>query len=336
MSDLLAHIGHLELVSTDVETSVTFYTNVMGMTEYARRDGRVYLRCWGDYYTYSVVVVPGEQTKLAAMAWRAKSDAALDEAVARVEASGITGEWVSGELDHGRTYLFVGPYGHPMKLYWEQQRFHAAGADASFLPDRPSKRANVGAAPRFLDHITVTASDVAGFAQWYRDVLGFRIMAYSKLAGTDLRVFGVTTTNEKSHDLGVVLDGSGVPGRMHHYAYWVDTREDLNNTADLLMENGVHIETGPGIHGIGEQSYLYYREPGSNLRVEVNTGGYRNYVPDWEPNDFEFVLGTTMYCNSELPRGSEEAFPPAPGPVATEEGVSEAAAAEFLATSAAK
>ncbi len=43
------------------------------------------------------------------------------------------------------------------------------------------------------------------------------------------------------------------------------------------MENGVPIEYGPNIHGIGEQTFLYYREP-STLRIELNTGGYRNYV----------------------------------------------------------
>jgi len=46
------------------------------------------------------------------------------------------------------------------------------------------------------------------------------------------------------------------------------------------MESGVHIEFGPGRHGMGEQTYLYFREPGGN-RIEVNSGGYRIYQPDW-------------------------------------------------------
>ena len=32
---------------------------------------------------------------------------------------------------------------------------------------------------------------------------------------------------------------------------------------------------------MGEQDYLYVREPGG-VRIEVNTGGYRLYMPDWE------------------------------------------------------
>ena len=52
--------------------------------------------------------------------------------------------------------------------------------------------------------------------------------------------------------------------------------------ADVLMEAGTHIEFGPGRHGMGEQTYLYFREPGG-VRLEVNSGGYRIYQPDWEP-----------------------------------------------------
>ncbi len=137
-------------------------------------------------------------------------------------------------------------------------------------------------------------------------------------------MFSVLTTNEKSHDLGVVLDGSSRAGRVNHFAYWVDTREDLLQAADVLMENGTHIEYGPSIHGIGEQNFLYFRDP-STMRVEVNTGGYRNYVPDWTPSTWKPSQGSgSLYRNSAMPMSMTESFPPDPGkPTATEEGVLE-------------
>ncbi len=91
----------------------------------------------------------------------------------------------------------------------------------------------------------------------------------------------MVTNNEKSHDLGLVLDQSPLPGRIHHFAWWVDAREDLLRAADIFLNADIAIEFGPGRHGMGEQDYLYVREPGG-LRVEVNTGGYRLCVPDWE------------------------------------------------------
>jgi len=88
------------------------------------------------------------------------------------------------------------------------------------------------------------------------------------------------------------------------------------------MENGTHIEYGPSIHGIGEQSFLYFRDP-SGLRIEVNTGGYRNYVPDWQANTWKPSTGSNnMYRNGAMPMSMTESFPPDEGhPTATEEGI---------------
>ena len=151
---------------------------------------------------------------------------------------------------------------------------------------------------------------------WYRDALGFRFMATTSLDDDpNTIVFGVVTTNEKSHDLGLAIDLSEITGRMHHLAFWVDAQEDLLRAADFLLESGTPIEFGPGRHGIGEQSYLYFREPGG-LRLEINTGGYRNYVPDWEPVQWRTSQGSnTMYRNLGMPDSMMEAFPPASAPV---------------------
>ena len=87
------------------------------------------------------------------------------------------------------------------------------------------------------------------------------------------------------------------------------------------MERGTGMEYGPSINGIGEQSFLYYREP-SSMRIELNTGGYRNYVPDWEPQTWKPSLGSSnLYRNGAMPMSMTESFPAADGPSATEEGV---------------
>ena len=320
MITLLSHLSYVAVTSPDVEASVEFYKTNVGLTEVARQDGNVYLRCWGDYYAYSVVIVPGDEPSLETMAWRTSSAEALEEAAKRIEAAGVEGEWFDG-YGIGRAYRFVGPWGHPMTLHWEVQRHRSEPHVASIYPDRPEKRSLVAGAPRQLDHVTVATSDVDGFAQWYNDVLGFRIMARTVLDEAPISVFSVLTTNEKSHDLGVVLDGSTRAGRINHYAFWVDTREELLIAADVLMERGIPIEYGPSIHGIGEQNFLYYREP-STLRIELNTGGYRNYVPDWEPNTWKPSLGSNnFYRNGAMPMSMTESFPAADGPSATEEGV---------------
>ncbi|MFJ4027385.1 VOC family protein [Paenarthrobacter sp. NPDC089989] len=320
MIKLLSHLSYVAITTPDVQASVDFYVKQVGLKVVDRVDGAVYLRCWGDYYRYSVVVVPGTEPALETMAWRTSSAEALEEAARRIEAAGVAGEWIDVH-GIGRAYRFTGPWGHSMTLHWDVTRYQAEGSELSTYPDRPARRSMVAGAPRQLDHVTIATSDVDGFAKWYNDVLGFRIMARTVLDEAPISVFSVLTTNEKSHDLGVVLDGSSRAGRINHYAFWVDTREELLIAADTLIENGVPIEYGPSIHGIGEQNFLYYREP-SSLRIELNTGGYRNYVPDWEPNTWTPSLGSNnMYRNGAMPMSMTESFPPADGPSATEEGV---------------
>ena len=53
--------------------------------------------------------------------------------------------------------------------------------------------------------------------------------------------------------------------------------------ADIFLENGVHIETGPHKHAIQQTFFLYVYEPGGN-RVEVANAGARLILaPDWKP-----------------------------------------------------
>lgn len=323
MTSTLAHLAHLEIASPDVEATAAFFEKQFGLRPVARdEDGTTYLRCWGDYYPYSLIVSPGAEPALVNMAWRTTSADALEQAAGRVQAKGIEGTWHDKRQGHGRSFQFTGPFGHTMELYWDVPQHSAPAELTSVFPDRPEKRSSHAAAPRFLDHVTIAASDVKAFAAWYSEVLGFRVMAFTELDHAEITVFSVLTTNEKSHDLGVVLDSSSRGGRVNHIAFWTDSVQELLVAADVLMENGAHIEYGPSIHGIGEQSFLYFREPGG-MRIELNTGGYRNYVPDWQANTWRPSLGSnSIYRNSAMPMSMTECFPPDPGkPSATEEGV---------------
>lgn len=323
MVDLLSQLTHIEIHARDLEETARYYEGQIGLRVVDRTDEKIYLRAWGDYYTYSLVLSQGDAPGMVEMAWRTVSEEALEEAVARIEAAGHSGEWREPTAHIGRSYVFTGPYGHTMQIFWDIEKYQAPDEFASQYPDRPERRIGHGLAPRHLDHVTIAAADVEGFAEWYSETLGFRRMAFAgfEVEGAPVTFFGVLTTNEKSHDLGILLDSSDTPGRIHHYAWWVETREDLVRAADLLIENGTPIEYGPGVHGIGEQVYLYFREP-SGLRIEVNTGGYRNYVPDWEPNRWTPELGADdFYRNVSLPPSMLEAFPLATKPTATEQGL---------------
>lgn len=308
---LLSQLAHVELITPKLEASARFFEEVVGLTECAREGSSIYLRCWGDYYHHSLVLTEGEHPALGHAAWRTESAADLDHAVARVEGAGVRGEWREPTIGHGRAYRFAGPGGHATELFWDVERYQAPPELRSTYPERPQRPAFHGIAPRQLDHVTIASSAIMDHARWYCDTLGFRFMAYNGLDhDPSIVVFAVITTNEKSHDLGMGVDLSDIPGRIHHLAFWVDSREELLRAADVLLESGTPIEFGAGKHGIGEQNYLYFREPGG-VRIEINTGGYRNYVPDWEPVEWRPSQGSnTMYRNVAMPDSMMEAFPP--------------------------
>ena len=75
-----------------------------------------------------------------------------------------------------------------------------------------------------------------------------------------------------AHELIYTQDHHGANGRLHHLAFWVDTREECLRAADLFLDDGVDIEAAPSKHAIAQGFFLYAYEPAGN-RIEVTTGG---------------------------------------------------------------
>ena len=70
--------------------------------------------------------------------------------------------------------------------------------------------------------------------------------------------------------------------RLHHIAFAPDTREDILKAADIFLENGIHIESGPHKHAINQTFFLYVWEPGGN-RIEFANAGARLLLDPDQP-----------------------------------------------------
>jgi catechol 2,3-dioxygenase len=318
---LLSTLSHVELITPDLEKSVEFAHDILGLDVVEQAGDSAYLRCWGDYYLYSLVLTAGDQPGLGHASWRAEGPEQLAEAARRVEAAEMGGAWVEDSFGHGRAYRFTGPAGHQHEIFWDVDRARAPVGEESPYPERPQRAQTRGIGVRILDHLTVTAPDVQASATWTREVMGSRVMAAVEPAPGAPWVFAVTTNNEKAHDFGLIMDFDGQPGRMHHLAFWVETNHDLTEGAKFIIEHGHEIDQGPGQHGIGEQNYLYFRDP-VGLRYELNSGGYRNYVPDWEPVIWSPEEGSNNAYRTEveMPAVSLVPIPPALAGAGSEAG----------------
>ena len=279
----IAHLAHVEIYTDRFDESLDFFTRVYGL-KLSGDDGRsAYLRAWDDYEYHSLKLTRHSTTGIGHVAYRAASAQALQRRVAAIEASGYkTLGWVDGDLGHGPAFRFEDPFGHVFEIYWETVRYEPPAHDRPALKNLASRYHGQGAAPRRLDHLNLLADDVREFRRFMETCLGSRVTEMIQLDNG--RIGGCWfTVNNKTYDLACTEEhGKGV-GRLHHVTYATDTREDILRAADIFLENGVHIETGPHKHAIQGTFFLYVWEPAGN-RVELANAGARLILaPDWEP-----------------------------------------------------
>ncbi|HEY7448849.1 MAG TPA: catechol 2,3-dioxygenase [Vicinamibacterales bacterium] len=278
----LAHLAHVELLSPKPDESLRFFTEVMGMTESGRRGGSVYLRGWDDYEHHTLKLTASKTAGMGHMAFRTTSPEALEHRAAIIEATGLGAGWTDGDLGHGRTYRFKTTDGHNMEIYYETEWYEPPPALKPSLKNQAQRFPARGVNVRRLDHLNLLAADVPTLRRFFEDVLGMRTTEMIVLDNGDEAGVWLTATN-KSYDLAFTADHYHARGRFHHMTYAVDCREDVLRAADIFLDNGVPIETGPHKHAIQQTFFLYVYEPGGN-RVEVANAGARLLLaPDWPP-----------------------------------------------------
>lgn len=280
----LAHIGHVELLVNDLAGSRRFFTEVLGLFVSEETDNRVYLRAWQDWDHHTLVLTRAEESALGHVGWRVRDRASLEAAVRRLDELGVEATWIEAgeESGHGDSVRFATPRsGLPFELYCEVDRYREADeALQSRLPSHPQKYLGVGVAPRRFDHVNFLVDDVAAEQAWASDELGIRHNYFVTAAG-DLRLGSWMSNTNVSHEMALMRNKDQSGTRLHHLAYYLDSPDQLLRAATLLAEHGVEIEWGPGSHGTSGAIFLYCFEP-SGHRVEVWSGGFLLFDPDWE------------------------------------------------------
>ncbi len=277
----VAHLGHIELLTNKPEESLDFFTRVFGLTESGREGDSVYLRAWDDYEFHTLKLTASNTTGMRHVGYRAASPEALQRRVAAIEQIGCGIGWSEGDLGHGRAYQFRDPDDHVFELYYETRRYEPPASEKPALKNQAQRMHGRGACPRRLDHFNLLATDVDAIKVFMQAALGSRVteeilLDTGKLGGCWF------TVNNKSYDVAFTRDQTGTRGRFHHITYAVDQREHILEAADLALENGVFIETGPHKHAIQQTFFLYMWEPAGN-RVELANAGARLILaPDWQ------------------------------------------------------
>jgi catechol 2,3-dioxygenase len=281
----IAHLAHVEIRTPVLDRSVEFFTRYLGLTENGSAGDSVFLRAWDDYENITIKLTGHATSGVGRTFLRASTPEALEQRVKEIEASGRGVGWQDGDPGYGPTYVFTDPDGHEFGLYYESAWYRPGDDLRPALKNQAQAYPGRGVGVRRLDHINYLGVEVAANRDYLRDVLG--AMVTEQIVLNDGSVAGSWTTfTNKGYDAVYTRDRTGTRGRLHHIAFATDTREDILRAADIALEQGVHIETGPHKHAIQQTFFLYVYEPGGN-RIELcNAGARLVLAPDWRTVDW--------------------------------------------------
>ncbi|PFO08690.1 2,3-dihydroxybiphenyl 1,2-dioxygenase [Bacillus sp. AFS076308] len=281
----IAKLGHVALVSADLEKSLWFFRDTIGLEETEVVDGVHYLRAWGDFEHHTLSITAGETSYIDHIGWRTKRREDIATFAKLLEDAGTEVRWIEAgeEVAQGEAICFELPSGHRFELYYDMEKTPADESRKSVLKNQTYKSWAKGVSPRRIDHVNLqTSHDNAEIVKYLQEALGFKLREYF-VNPDDVQVASWLSVTNLVHDVAIMSTSrSKEPNEMHHIAYWLDNAQDLLRAADILCEADVQF-VGPGKHGISQAMYIYVKDPGSGLRLEIFTNGYLIFEPDWEP-----------------------------------------------------
>jgi catechol 2,3-dioxygenase len=297
----VAHLGRIELLTPKLDRSRWYFEKLLGMEVVHSAGKSLFLRGYGDYATATLKLTESDQPGIGCISWRTASPEALERRVKAIEKTGLGERWNDAEFGRGRAFRFRDPDGHRMEIYYEEEKYRAPDHLRSTLKNLPQKFTARGVNVRRIDHLALLAANVPDNRKFAQEQLGFALREQVIFDNGKLELGSWLSPSPVHHQVAYVIDNKGAHGRLHHISLWVDNREDVLRAADILAENGVFIEAGPSKHNNSQGFYLYSYEPGGN-RVEVYSGSYLVFAPDWEVVTWdETERGTGVYWGTPLP-----------------------------------
>lgn len=277
----VAHLSTVELFTPKMDESLWFFRDLLAMRVVAEEGDSVYLRTWDEYELHTIkLTAKKDAAGVGRTSFRASSQEALERRVAAIEETGLGVGWQDGQPGNGPTYVFHDPDGHEMGIYYETERYVATD-DKPALKNQASRFPGYGVNVRRLDHINYLAKDVEANGEFMMKALALRESERVRLNNGKYAAWWFRC-NIKSYDVVYSDDWTKHGNRLHHIAFAPDTREDILKAADIFLENGIFIESGPHKHAINQTFFLYVWEPGGN-RIELAQAGARLLLDPDQP-----------------------------------------------------
>ncbi|HHW36851.1 MAG TPA: catechol 2,3-dioxygenase [Bacillales bacterium] len=269
----IMRLGRVELKVMDLESSVDYYTNIIGLEVTGRDRDSVYLKAWDEYDHHSVILTKSNSAGLAHMAFKVETLVDLAYYEKKIEEFGCTTSRISkgARIGEGEAVHFILPTGHHCELYTE---IELLGTAVGTLNPHPWPLGKKGIAPHRLDHCLLTGDDLKTVSRFFVEALNFRQSEKITTVDGEELLGSFLFTSNKAHDIAFV---KGPDTKLHHAAFHVNSLHDVFNAADLLSMYEVPFDVTPTRHGITRGETIYFFDPSGN-RNEAFASGYFAYA----------------------------------------------------------
>jgi 3,4-dihydroxy-9,10-secoandrosta-1,3,5(10)-triene-9,17-dione 4,5-dioxygenase len=274
---MIQSLAYLRIEATDVAAWREFGLKVLGMIEGKGADrsddsGALYLRM--DDFPARLVILPGEQDRLAAVGWEAANAAALDEVRGALEGAGVPfKEGTAAERADRKVHeliSFEDPSGNA------QEVVHGVALEHRRVVSPYGHTFVTG--EQGLGHVVLSTHDDEASLRFYRDVLGFRLRDSMRLppqlVGRPadgppawLRFFGC---NPRHHSLAFLP--MPTPSGIVHLMVEVGHTDDVGLALDRALRRKVPMSATLGRHVNDLMLSFYMKTPGG-FDVEFGTEG---------------------------------------------------------------
>ena len=268
--------GLVQLRVLDLDKTLDFYKNVLGLDEVCRTaDGRVCLKAYDEFDHHSLTLRLADTAGLDFVAFKVGCAETLEKMKADVEAFGYAVEELAAESDQpgfGKRYAFTISTGHQFQIYSE-----VALAEKGPMIQNPDiwVTAPRGMRAQRMDHFLLYGPNIAEAERFCKEVFGMFVPEVCNTPDGNRLAAWITSSN-KPHDLAFVEYPEA--GKIHHLGFYLQDWRDVGDAADLIAINKLKLDIGPTRHAITRGHSIYFWEPSGN-RIEVYAGGYTAY-PD--------------------------------------------------------
>ncbi len=258
-------LGYAALNVTDLQRSVDFYHDLVGLDLVSQEADVAHFRCSRDHH--NVVLYAAPEAGLKRVAFRLESARDVESAFDHFDRIGMRPEWVSAEetvrLKQGASFRVREKHSGLMFEY-----FSAITQMATPFAARLTEIARIG-------HVVIASADFAGTRKALLQDFNFLVSDYVEDRFAFLRGF----PNPLHHTFAV---GAGATTHLHHINFMVTDIDDIGRALHRMNKNNVKIVFGPGRHPPSGSVFLYFLDP-DGMTLEYSFG--MEEFPEVDPRE---------------------------------------------------